>query len=164
MMVILTKARSLTLSLTLITLTASVGYMAVFWRSKLRHLQYDCFWRYGGPSRCHTTDTCFWYPNKNVFCEIPKVSPFFNMTLFEGGSRCQTKSPHLVALPALPPAVFRQFEPPRYVLPPPLFPPAFGWRVSSCPASNKPARENDDDGDGRQWWRRRRWWWRRRRR
>jgi hypothetical protein len=56
---------------------------------KSRHLQYDCFF-HGGP-RCHI-DTCYLYPNEDVFFGILKSKSFFNMTLFEEGSRCQTKS------------------------------------------------------------------------
>jgi hypothetical protein len=46
-----------------------------------------------GEPRCHI-DICFCIQNKTIFLNT-KSKLFFNITLFEGGSRCQTKNRHL---------------------------------------------------------------------
>ena len=60
------------LSLTVITLTVGDIDKAVFRYQKQVMFNTTVF--DGGP-RCHI-DTCFWYPNKTVFFEIPKASYF----------------------------------------------------------------------------------------
>jgi hypothetical protein len=46
---------------------------------------------FDGEPRCHI-DTCFFVSKQKTTFLNTKSKSFFNMTLFEGGSRCQTKS------------------------------------------------------------------------
>jgi hypothetical protein len=60
--------------------------VSVFWIPKSSHRQYDCFWR--------RTSLSYWHllfvSNRRRRFWNTKSKSFVNMTLFEGGSRCQT--------------------------------------------------------------------------
>ena len=76
------------ISLVVITLTAGVIYN-FFLNIKIKS---SSIWLLlTVVPRCHV-DTCLWYPVKKGLFWNSKSKPYFNMTLFEGGSRRQTKN------------------------------------------------------------------------
>ena len=62
--------------------------MSAFLRLKSSHLQYDWFWRRTSLSHWHL----LLVSKRKRRCWNTKSKLFFDMTLFEGGPRCQTKN------------------------------------------------------------------------